>query len=230
MKICSKCKKEKFDGEFSQSQFKKKSGWCKICIKEYNSIYREENKNEAQVYAVSYYQENKEKIKQDTKEYRIQHEEDTSKYQKRYHKENKIHLHSYSNEYQKERRRIDPLFKLRQNISHAVGMMLKQSNSSKNKESILEYLQYSIDQLKEHIESRFEPWMTWNNYGQYDSKTWDDNDPNTWTWQLDHIKPHSTFKYTAMSDDNFKKCWALSNLRPLSAKQNQMDGATRARH
>lgn len=27
-----------------------------------------------------------------------------------------------------------------------------------------------------------------------------------------------------MEDENFKKCWALSNLRPLSAKQNVLDG------
>ena len=27
-----------------------------------------------------------------------------------------------------------------------------------------------------------------------------------------------------MEDDNFKKCWALENLRPLSAKQNIVDG------
>jgi hypothetical protein len=33
-----------------------------------------------------------------------------------------------------------------------------------------------------------------------------------------------------MEDDNFKKCWALSNLRPLDAKQNLMDGVNRIRH
>jgi hypothetical protein len=33
-----------------------------------------------------------------------------------------------------------------------------------------------------------------------------------------------------MEDDNFKKCWALNNLRPLSAKQNILDGTTKIRH
>lgn len=28
-----------------------------------------------------------------------------------------------------------------------------------------------------------------------------------------------------MEDDNFKRCWALENLRPYSAKQNIIDGA-----
>jgi hypothetical protein len=33
-----------------------------------------------------------------------------------------------------------------------------------------------------------------------------------------------------MDDENFKKCWALENLRPYSAKQNIIDGVTRVRH
>jgi hypothetical protein len=33
-----------------------------------------------------------------------------------------------------------------------------------------------------------------------------------------------------MADDNFKKCWSLENLRPYSAKQNQLDGITKIRH
>jgi len=33
-----------------------------------------------------------------------------------------------------------------------------------------------------------------------------------------------------MQDENFKKCWALQNLRPLDAKSNMLDGSTRIRH
>jgi hypothetical protein len=60
--------------------------------------------------------------------------------------------------------------------------------------------------------------------GKYDSKTWDDNDPLIWTWQIDHIIPHSSLQ---MSDDNLKKCWAVENLRSLSAKQKLIDGNRR---
>jgi hypothetical protein len=72
--------------------------------------------------------------------------------------------------------------------------------------------------------------MNWNNYGKYDSNSWDDDDSSTWTWQLDHIIPHSTFKYSSMEDEDFKKCWSLDNLRPLSSKQNLIDGINRTRH
>jgi hypothetical protein len=49
-------------------------------------------------------------------------------------------------------------------------------------------------------------------------------------WNLDHIIPNSEFKYISIQDDEFKKCWSLSNLRPLSAKQNVLDGANKIRH
>ena len=102
--------------------------------------------------------------------------------------------------------------------------MIKINGMSKGGSSFIKSIGYSIQELKEHLEKLFEPWMTWGNYGKFNSKTWDDNDPTTWTWQIDHIIPHSTFNYTSMNDRSFKDCWALSNLRPYSAKQNLIDG------
>jgi hypothetical protein len=66
------------------------------------------------------------------------------------------------------------------------------------------------------LENQFNDKMNWENYGNY--------------WHIDHIVPHSIFQYTSMEDESFMKCWALSNLRPLEAKQNMSDGATRIRH
>lgn len=67
-------------------------------------------------------------------------------------------------------------------------------------------------------------WMTWDNHGVYKLNEWDDSNSNTWNWNVDHIIPHSNFYYTSMEDQEFKDCWALSNLRPYSAKQNILDG------
>lgn len=72
--------------------------------------------------------------------------------------------------------------------------------------------------------------MNWNNWGVYSSKTWNDNDQLTWTWNIDHIIPHSTFKYDSMEHPDFHKCWELSNLRPYSAKLNVIDGSNKIRH
>ena len=58
--------------------------------------------------------------------------------------------------------------------------------------------------------------MSWDNWGPYvkDNKT----------WQIDHIIPQSKLVYTSMEDDNFKKCWALENLRPLESIENIKKG------
>jgi hypothetical protein len=48
-------------------------------------------------------------------------------------------------------------------------------------------------------------------------------------WNLDHIIPQSDLPFVSMEEENFKKCWALINLRPYSAKQNLIDGNRRNR-
>jgi hypothetical protein len=121
-------------------------------------------------------------------------------------------------------------FKLKKRISRNIWGILKKNNSNKNGISCVKYLTYTTNELKLHIENQFESWMRWDNWGRYDDKTWNDSDQSTWTWQLDHIIPQSDLPYTSMEDDNFKKCWSLNNLRPLSAKQNYLDGINRTRH
>lgn len=126
-------------------------------------------------------------------------------------------------EYVKNKLHQDPIYKLRSYASRDIRKAIKKNGSSKNGLSITKYLPYAIEELKQHLESQFEDWMTWDNWGVYQASKWDDNDLSTWKWQLDHIEPQSKFSYTSMDCDEFRKCWALSNLRPYSAKQNNQD-------
>jgi hypothetical protein len=73
-------------------------------------------------------------------------------------------------------------------------------------------------------------WMTRENRGNYIKKEWDDNDPKTWKWQIDHIIPQEDLPFDNYDHPNFLKCWDLNNLRPLSAKRNILDGVLRVRH
>jgi hypothetical protein len=93
---------------------------------------------------------------------------------------------------------------------------LKKQNSSKFGESILKYLPYTPDELKQYIESKWEPWMTWENHGNITY--------NKRTWHIDHIIPQSKLPFTSMEDEDFQKCWALENLRPLEAFENIKKG------
>lgn len=142
-------------------------------------------------------------------------------------KDNKNDRIKYASKYEKDRKKRDPSFKLKKEISNLIRINLKKTGGSKNNETILKYLPYSMEELKNHIEHQFEKWMSWDNWGRYDVEAWDDNDQSTWTWNIDHIKPHSTFKYSTMNDEEFKKCWTLENLRPLSSKQNISEGNRR---
>ena len=129
--------------------------------------------------------------------------------------------------YQKEKLLNDPVFKLRMLVSGAVFDGLHGKHHGK---SIIKHLPYTMKELKKHLEDQFEPWMNWNNHKKYNPKTWDDNDKSTWVWNLDHIIPHSTFKYDNLECDEFFNCWNLTNLRPYSAKQNIIDGGSKIRH
>lgn len=203
---------------------------CPSCKKEYNQKYWQENKDQLVEHNNKYYQENKDQIKENVKEYQQENREKIANRHNKYYKANKDQISKRHNKYDKKRKLDDPAYRLRKRISTSIYQVLKINGSSKEGRSILQYLPYTIKELKSHIESQFEPWMNWNNQGIYDIETWDDNNQETWTWQLDHIIPHSTFKYTSMDSQEFRDCWMLSNLRPYSAKQNQLDGANKVRH
>ena len=139
----------------------------------------------------------------------------------------------------RERHKNDVAFRLRRLISLYINHCLKKSGNKKDN-SISKYLPYTIEQLIIHLESLFaapenltsdgKVWMTWKNQGSYKVNEWRDDDISTWRWNIDHIIPQSDTPYTSMSEDNFKKSTSLSNLRPYSAKQNNIDGSQRLRH
>ena len=126
------------------------------------------------------------------------------------------------------KRHQDRLLNPQARIHHSIGSSIR--NHLKNNGKKFSALPYSATELIEHLQSQFEPWMNWNNYGKYDPKTWRDDDNSTWTWQIDHIIPASTFNYSSTQDEDFFKCWSLNNLRPLNSKQNYLDGVRKTRH
>lgn len=198
-KYCVDCKYLiKDNKKLSDKKYKENN---KALIDERNKKYREDNRDIIRKKDRDYYAANSEKRKNssiNSPNYKL----NKRKYQKR--------------------KRENPIFKLHQAISFAVNKAIKRNGSTKGG-SILGALPYSFDELKIHIQNQFESWMSWDNWGVYNKKTWDDNDQSTWTWNIDHIIPKSKFYYSSMKDVAFNACWALSNLRPYSAKLNIME-------
>jgi hypothetical protein len=116
---------------------------------------------------------------------------------------------------------------LTRNISRQIRNNFASRNLSLKGENCLKHLPFSSSDLINHLSSHFEPWMNWNNYGRYQKNYWNDDDPKTWKWNVDHIIPHSTFKYQSIKSKRFKDCWSLNNLRPYSAKLNTLEGNRR---
>jgi len=232
-KICSKCGVEKPETEeffYFRNDQQKFNNQCKKCKKEYCKKYSAANQEIIKEKQKKYYAENQEEIKEKVKKYRISNPDKIRERNKKYQANNKEKIKERKRKYEKNKRQTDPAFALGKDISRMISYALKNQNASKNGGSKWDYLPYTEEQLIAHIESLFDPWMNWENRGNYNSKTWNDQDSSTWTWQVDHIIPQSDLKFDSMKHPNFLKCWALSNLRPLNAKQNFIDGATRARH
>lgn len=140
------------------------------------------------------------------KKYYKDHKEYYREYHKKYHKTYKVTHKKEANKYQRERRKNDLIFKLNGNMRNAIGQSLKGNKKGRNWESLVNY---TLDDLKVHLEKQFKDRMNWENYGKGKNK-----------WNLDHKIPISLFNITSIKSKGFKKCWALENLQPIWASEN----------
>ncbi len=98
----------------------------------------------------------------------------------------------------REREKSDICYKLANRLRHRLNSAIKGGGS-------IEHLGCSIEEFKNHLESKFEPGMTWDNH-------------TTFGWHIDHIIPLSEVN---LEDENeLKKVCHFSNLRPLWWNQN----------
>ena len=225
-KICTKCKEEKELFEFyvrkdSVNGFRNE---CKQCISKKGKIYRENNKEKRKISNEKWRQENKSYLKkcqkeyyknnrecflEKAKEYASKHKKEKKEYDEKYIKKNKKKKIKKKKENFKERIKNDTQFRLRLNFSSLVRTKLRRRLLTKEGKSTFDFLPYTVDELKIHLENQFEPWMNWDNWS---------NKPGYWT--IDHIKPDSSFTYTSVEDKEFQECWALSNLKPMEFIKN----------
>ena len=100
--------------------------------------------------------------------------------------------------------RKKPKNRLTSDVRTRVWQTLK---GGKKHKSTFDALGYTPQQLMKHLEKYMEDGMNWDNYTKHG-------------WHIDHTKPIDAFNFTSTEDEEFKKCWALSNLRPMWAEDN----------
>lgn len=219
MKICNKCGRELDESMFYKNS-KNKDGLaydCKDCRKTYMNIdYAERNKQRAKIYAENnkekiqqanrlYYQKHKEQIREAKGRYYREHREYYKELNRQYAKKNEQYYKNYEKDYRIRRQELWDKNKLDLNLHKSLTKSL--SSNSPNNYWCYQVLDFTIEQLKEHLESQFTPEMNWNNYGEY--------------WEIDHIIPKNQLKFTSYDDKEFKICWSLVNLRPIEITANR---------
>lgn len=208
MKQCVICKQDKEIINFCSDKSKKDglSGRCKLCSKE----YKEANKAKLWEKRKKYNSNNSEPILQYSKQYKKDHSEELKEIRILQKGEKRI----YDREYIKRRKNIDPLFKLKKNISCRINESLRVNNYTKRSRTYI-ILGCTFEEFKTHIESLFKYWMNWNNYGNPKDGILEYNK----TWDVDHIIPISSAK----TEEELIKLNHFSNLQPLCSKVNRQE-------
>lgn len=203
MKVCNKCK-ELFDISFYNKSKTGKDGLnsiCKNCSRERSRLYRQSD-----IGIDNYRKYSKsENRKRSLKKYSISDKGILSN--KKYMSSEK--RQSYFKKYQMDRLNNDTLFKLSKNIRGLIRASFKNSNNKKDSKTIF-ILGCEIDEFKKYIESKFEHWMNWNNYGLYNATL-------NYGWDLDHIIPLSSAK----SKEELILLNHYTNLQPLCSFTNR---------
>ena len=106
----------------------------------------------------------------------------------------------------REKYKVDPSYRMKECVSSLVYNYMKRAGGKKDGRSV-DNMPWSVDQLWDYLEPLMTPEMTRENYGSY--------------WELDHIVPQSKLLYDSYEHPNFKKCWSLENLQPLTVSDNK---------
>ena len=179
--------------------------------------YREENKQRRKVSRKAWETKNPDKVKERTARWRKKNVDRVKQTQKIYQENNREKIAELKRKRleadpsivrrEGERRRQNPKYRLEAAVRSGVYRSLKPGAKTAR---TFDLLGYSLDELKAHLERRFEQGMSWDNYGK---------------WHIDHIVPLSVHNFSSPNHIDFKRAWSLQNLRPVWASENIAKGA-----
>jgi hypothetical protein len=225
MKQCTKCHQEKPLSEFYRAKGTKDGlrGSCKSCMYQDRTKWRLANIERARELTRRWRAANPEKRKDGIKNWEKNNKDKIKAAAKRRYAANpekareqfKKWKENNPEKYKDRLRKLsikhsnDPRWKLGNGLSRRIYDSLKKGEkANRHWESLVDF---TAEQLKRHLEKRFRPGMTWDNYGT--------------VWVIDHKIPIAVFNYEHPEDIDFRICWSLKNLQPLEAKKNRSKGA-----
>jgi hypothetical protein len=210
-KICTKCGGVKpATAEFFSSTAKAKSGLrsvCKPCVNAVEKMRREANPGAARVRCAKWYAENRERRREASARWYAENKDRVARNRQARIDADPEGVRKCWRDWQNERYRTDPRHRVKSCVSAALRKSLRGEKGGRKWEEIVGY---TVDDLIAHLERQFRAGMTWETYGR--------------KWEIDHIRPVSLFELEKGVAE-IRACWALSNLRPLCARENRSKGA-----
>ena len=216
---CTKCGKAKVPSEFYNDKHKKDGlrSWCKRCVINASMVSQNRNREKRRTYLKKWREDNKEKTLGYWEKRKTNHKEELREYEKircksekrkkgvrEWNKNNPERKREHTVKARKKYYRT-PKGKIHQAMKKGICRLLERGN--KKNRSWESLVGYTSAQLITHLEKQFYNNMTWGNHGKY--------------WEIDHIIPVSVFNFTKTEHIDFKRCWALKNLRPLEKSANR---------
>jgi hypothetical protein len=170
--------------------------------KKTSAEWYQNNKEHANKVSKEWYQNNKEHAAKVSKEWRLKNKEKDKNDQAKWRLENKEWRRNYEN----NRYKTDINFRLTKLCRGRIRKIIKGENKSV---STMELIGCTPDELRQHLESKFEPWMNWENQG-------------LGGWDVEHIIPMSKFNLICPVQQH--ACCHWSNLQPMEHIANIKKG------
>lgn len=183
--------------EKKRKKYKENNEYKKIYYQNNSEIIKEKKKTE--------YHNNLTKYREKAKVTR----EQNSEYMKKYYLEHKDIMNKNNAEYIRKRKSVDIIFHLKCNIKALISLSIKRNGFTKRSKTF-EILGCTYEEFKQHLESQFEDWMTWDNYGKYNGQL-------NYGWDIDHIIPLNIAK----DEKGIVALNHYTNLKPLCSKVNR---------
>ena len=189
--------------EYYQENKEEKLKWA--------ATYREVNAEKVKESKKLYYENNREEVLEKNKTWRLNNLDAVKEKDRKYHQKNRIRRSQLSKiwfQNNKESYNTSKRNKYQNNENFHIWQICRHlvrraffAIGTKKERSTREFLNYSAQELKEHIEKQFKEGMSWDNHGE---------------WHIDHKIPISQ----ATTLEEGIKLSRLSNLQPLWAEEN----------